>query len=134
MPMGRLSAAEAKKRAGENADRDRIDAITDEDIARQIASDPDVAPDMSEALERCEFQMVWAIDLERVRGKTGLNQAAFARRFGLPAQDLVAWEAAGRVPNRAIWMYLKLIEREPERASRAAETILRELMPAAPVR
>jgi DNA-binding transcriptional regulator YiaG len=89
---------------------------------------------MSEALERGEFQMVWAIDLERVRGKTGLNQAAFARRFGLPAQDLVAWEAAGRVPNRAIWMYLKLIERAPERASRAAETILRELMPAAPVR
>jgi hypothetical protein len=31
-------------------------------------------------------------------------------------------------------MYLKLIERAPERASRAAETILRELMPAAPVR
>jgi putative transcriptional regulator len=97
--MGRLSAAEAKKRAGENADWDRIDAITDEDIARQIASDPDVAPDMSEALERGEFQMVWAIGLERVRGKTGLNQAAFARRFGLPAQDLVAWKLRGVSPT-----------------------------------
>jgi putative transcriptional regulator len=135
MPMVRLSSAEARKRAREGeVDWERIDAMTDEDIARQIAADPDVAPDMSEALERGEFEMVWGIDLEHVRSKTGLDQAAFARRFGLPAQDLVAWEAAGRVPNRAIWTYLKLIEREPELTGRAAETILRELLPKVPVR
>jgi DNA-binding transcriptional regulator YiaG len=69
---------------------------------------------MSEALERGDAQTVWAIDLERVRGKTGLDQAAFARRFGLPAPDVAAWAAAGRVPIRAIWMDLKLVERAPE--------------------
>ncbi len=30
------------------ADLAALDAMTDEDIARQIAEDPDVAPDMSE--------------------------------------------------------------------------------------
>ncbi len=128
MPTVRLSAAEARERERkEKLDWNRIDTMTDEDIARQIAEDPDVAPDMSEALERGEFEMVWGIDLEQVRNRTGLDQAAFARVFGLPAQDLIVWEATGRVPNRAIWTYLKLIDREPELTRRAAETILREL-------
>lgn len=29
-------------------DRERFDALTDEDIARQIAEDPDLAPEMTE--------------------------------------------------------------------------------------
>jgi putative transcriptional regulator len=130
MPMVRMSSAEAKARARkENVDWQRIDAMTDDDIARQIAEDPDVAPDMSDALERGEFEVVWGIDLGHVRSRTGLDQAAFARRFGLSLEELVGWEAAGRVPTRIIWMYLKLIEREPEIAARTAESIRHELAP-----
>ena len=124
MPMVRLSSAEARARARkEKADWARIDAMTDEDIARQIAEDPDVAPDMAEALERGEFEIVWGIDLEQVRSRTGLDQTAFARRFGLPIEELKKWEAAGRAPDRVVWMYLKLIEREPEAAARAVAAI-----------
>jgi len=134
MPTVRMSFAEARAKAcKEKVDWPRIDAMTDEDIARQIAEDPDVAPDMSEALERGEFEVVWALDLEHVRSKTGLDQTAFARKFGLPLKELIAWEAGGRVPNRAIWMYLKLIEREPEIIGRRAEAIGRELFPKVPV-
>ena len=134
MPTVRMSSAEAKARARkEKVDWRRIDAMTDADIARQIAEDPDVAPDMSEALERGEFEVVWGIDLEHVRSRTGLDQPTFARRFGLPLNELLDWEAGGRVPDRTIWMYLKLIEREPEVASRAAETIRQELLPKLPV-
>jgi putative transcriptional regulator len=129
MPTVRMSFAEARAKPRKKADWQRIDAMTDEDIARQIAEDPDVAPDMSEALERGEFEMVWAIDLEHVRSRTGLDQTAFARRFGLPLKDLIAWETGGEVPNRTTWMYLKLIEREPERTGRAAEAITRQLVP-----
>jgi len=130
MPMVRMSFAEARAKTDkEKLDRARIDAMTDEDIARQIAEDPDVAPDMSEALERGEFELVWGIDLGRVRQAVGLDQKAFAQRFGLPPEELKKWEATGRVPNRAIWMYLMLIEHEPERASRAAEAIARGLVP-----
>lgn len=131
--MVRMSSAEAKARARrEKVDWERIDATTDEDIARQIAEDPDVAPDMSEALERGEFEVVWGLDLERVRSRTGLDQTTFARKFGLPLKELIAWEASGRVPNRAVWMYLKLIEREPEVVGRAAEAVTRQLVPKVP--
>jgi putative transcriptional regulator len=129
-----MSSAEASARAQrEKTDWPRVDAMTDEDIARQIAEDPDVAPDMSEALERGEFETVWGIDLERVRAQTGLDQSAFAQRFGLPLDELIEWEARGRVPSRALWTYLKLIEREPVVAARAAEAIRRELLPKVPV-
>ena len=47
------------KTLGIVSDLARIDAFTDEDIARQIAEDPDVAPDMS---------MVSEADFPRVRG------------------------------------------------------------------
>jgi putative transcriptional regulator len=80
--MVRMSSAETGARVRkEKGDWKRIDAMTDEDIARQIAEDPDVAPDMSDALERGEFEVVWGIDLEHVRSKTGLDQTTFARRF-----------------------------------------------------
>jgi putative transcriptional regulator len=133
MPTVRMSFAEAKAKAREEkVDWERIDAMTDEDIARQIAEDPDVAPDMSEALERGEFEVVWGIDLEHVRSKTGLDQPTFAQRFGLPLDEIIDWEARGRVPDRTTWMYLKLIEREPELTSRMAEAIGRELLPKLP--
>ncbi len=41
---------------GVKTDLKRLDAMTDEDIARQIAEDPDVAPDMT------------TVDFPRVRG------------------------------------------------------------------
>jgi putative transcriptional regulator len=134
MPTVRLSSAEARTRARkEKADLRRIDAMTDEDIARQIADDPDVAPDMSAALARGEFETVWGIDVERVRSSTGLDQTSFAQRFGMSSDELADWETSGRVPNRAIWVYLKLIEREPELVGRLAEAIGRELRPKVPV-
>jgi putative transcriptional regulator len=132
--MVRLSSAEARERArSAKTDWKRIDAMTDEDIARQIAEDPDVAPDMSEALARGEFEVVWGIDVEQVRSRTGLYQSAFARRFGFPLDALIEWEALGRVPNRAIWTYLKVIGREPEVIGGAAEAIGRERLPKVPV-
>ncbi len=134
MPTVRMSSAEARKRAREQkVDWDRIDAMTDEDIARQIAEDPDVAPDMSEALERGEFEVVWGIDLEQVRSRTGLDQATFAQRFGLPLDELVEWEQAARVPSLAIWTFLKVIEREPELLGRTVEAIRRERSAKVPV-
>jgi putative transcriptional regulator len=134
MPTVRMSSAEARAKARkEKTDWQRIDAMTDEDIARQIAEDPDVAPDMSEALARGEFEVVWGIDVEHVRSKTGLDQTAFARRFGVSLDELIEWELRGRVPNRTVWMYLKVIEREPELVGRAVAAIGRERLPKVPV-
>lgn len=128
MPTVRKSFEEAK-RSAKQTDWRRIDAMTDDDIARQIAEDPDVAPDVSEALERGEFEVVWGIDVDHVRSKTGLDQTSFARRFGVSLDDLVDREAWGQVPNRTIWTYFKVIEREPEAIGQAPEAIGRERLP-----
>jgi uncharacterized protein (DUF4415 family) len=45
----RLTAAQAR-RAPDRTDWARVDAMTDEDIARQIAEDPDVAPEITDEM------------------------------------------------------------------------------------
>jgi DNA-binding transcriptional regulator YiaG len=45
----------------------RVDAMTDEDIARQIASNPDAAPDMAPK-----------VDVRAIRRAAGMTQAEFA--------------------------------------------------------
>jgi putative transcriptional regulator len=122
-----MTFAEARKRAAkEPADWARIDGMTDEDIARQIAEDPDVAPDMSEALERGEFVRLHIVNVFGIRTKMGLAHEAFAQRFGLDPTELREWEAMGGVPDEAIRRYLRVIEREPEAVARAVDAIERD--------
>jgi putative transcriptional regulator len=127
MPLVRMTFEEARKRAEENPpDWARIDAMTDEDIARQIAEDPDVAPDMSEALARSEFVRMYIADVFGIRTRMGLSHEAFAERFGLNAADLRDWESMGGVPDEAIRTYLRVIERDPEAVARAVAGMQRE--------
>ena len=127
MPLVRMTFEEARRRAEqEPVDWARIDAMTDEDIARQIAEDPDVAPDMSEALARGEFVRVHIADVYGIRTRMGLSHEAFAERFGLSAANLKDWESMGGVPDEAIRTYLRVIEREPEAVARAIAGLQRE--------
>jgi putative transcriptional regulator len=122
-----MSFAEARAKARESAtDWERVDAMTDEDIARQIAEDPDVAPDMSEALARGEFVRLHIADVFGIRKRMALSHEAFAERFGLDAAEVKEWEAMGGVPDEAIRTYLRVIEREPEAVARAIAGIQRE--------
>ena len=68
----RISAAElaARRAAGQLpslSDPVRFDATTEADIARQIAEDPDTAPDMSEALAAGAFVPFGTVDAAAVR-------------------------------------------------------------------
>ena len=125
MPMVRRSFAEARARTGKKkVDRARIDAVTDEDIARQIADDPDVAPDMAEALERGKFVRLHVIDSMRTR--MGMSHEAFAERFGLDPAEVKDRETMGGVPNETIRTHLLVIGREPEAVARAVVAIWRD--------
>ncbi len=70
MPVVRLSAAEAKAAARE-VDWARLDATTDEEIARQIAEDPDVAPDLSEMTWQRDFVVLCPLDVVGIRSRPG---------------------------------------------------------------
>lgn len=122
MPIVRKTFEEARKSASET-DWERVDAMTDEDIARQIAEDTDVAPDMSEALARGEFTRVYPVNLFGIRKRLGLSHEAFAERFGLDAAALREWEAVGGPPDEAIRTYLRVIAREPEAVAGAINAI-----------
>lgn len=96
-------------------DWEAIDAMTDEDIARQIAEDPD-APDLStvppEALRIVHPE--GGVSVRGIRAKLGLTQEAFAQRFGFKVSAVRDWEQGQTQPDASTQILLLVIEREPE--------------------
>jgi putative transcriptional regulator len=112
MPDGREVPIESK------TDWARVDAMTDEDIERAVAEDPDAAPLLTdEQLARAE--VVWPADIAAIRHRLGLSQTEFARWFGISPGTLRNWEQGRRVPEGPARVLLKVIEREPEAVRRA---------------
>ena len=99
----------------------RIDALTDEDIARQIAEDPDVAPDMGDVPPE-EFRRPGSptyVDVRKVRERLEMTQERFAATFGISVGTLRGWELGRRRPEGPARVLLTVIEREPEAVRRA---------------
>jgi putative transcriptional regulator len=92
------------------------DSVTDEEIERQLAENPDAAPFLTdEELDRAEF----GSRVQRLRQKLNLSQPAFAERFQIPVASLRDWEHGRRMPDAATRAYLIVIEREPDAVQRA---------------
>lgn len=94
------------------------DAMTDENIARQIAENPDAAPDVSDYPEEA-FQR--SVDVRSVRRKLDMTQAEFARTFAVPVGTLRRWEQRRRRPEGVARVLLQVIDREPEAVRRALQ-------------
>ena len=103
---------EMAEQAVREIDWARIDAMTDEGIARQVAENPDAAPIMTPAEIR-------AARVRHAQRRSGLTQEAFAARYRLPSGTLRDWEQGRREPDAAALAYLRVIEREPEAVARA---------------
>jgi len=103
-------------------DWSRIDAMTDKDIARQIASNPDAVPDMSAALKRGEFKRpIKPEQIKAVRRKTGLSQSRFAARLHLNVATIRNWEQGRTRPDGAAVALLTVIDREPKMVMRTLQ-------------
>lgn len=89
-----------------------IDAQSDEDIERNVASDPDAAPIMTGAETATGM-------VRLVRKRLGLSQTEFAARFRIPVGTLRDWEQNRRQPDAPAFAYLRAIGREPEMVARA---------------
>jgi putative transcriptional regulator len=57
-----------------------------------------------------------AVYARTVRGRTGLTQAAFAARIGVPVETVRNWEQGKRSPRGPARALLKVIEQAPEAA------------------
>ena len=97
-----------------------IDALSDKQIAAQIAANPDAAPDVSDwSLDDPKVKVMEPVDVKALRARLGMSQETFAATFGLNLAALRDWEQQRRVPRGPARALLRIIEREPEAARRA---------------
>jgi putative transcriptional regulator len=90
----------------------RVDAMTDQDIARQIAANPDAAPDMAPE-----------IDVRAIRRAARMTQAQFAATYEFSIRTLQEWERGAKNPSGPARTLLRAIKADPEglRKALAAE-------------
>jgi putative transcriptional regulator len=109
-PDGRLkSQGKSGKRIVGRIDPKKVDATGETAIAQQIAADEADARRDAAAYAR------------RVRKRTGLTQAAFAGRIGVPLDTVRNWEQGKRSPAGPARALLKVLDRSPETALAALE-------------
>ena len=87
----------------------KIDATTEEDIARHIAED--------EAEARADA----AAHIRAIRARTGLSQPAFAKRLRVSVETLRNWEQGKRYPHGPARALLRNIDKAPEAAMAALD-------------
>jgi putative transcriptional regulator len=100
--------SEAVRKAMASTHCGKIDAMTDEDIAREIAANPDAAPDM--ALE---------IDVRAIRRASGMTQAQFAAAYAFSVRTVQEWERGAKRPSNSARTLPRAIKGDPEGLRRA---------------
>jgi putative transcriptional regulator len=78
------------------------DALTDVDIARQVAANPDAAAILTDAQTAASI-------VRTVRARLGISQVAFAARYHIPIGTLRDWEQARKHPDAPALAYLRVI-------------------------
>jgi putative transcriptional regulator len=100
----------------------RVDATTDEEIARQAAADPDTAPVVTPAVVLTVGRRIAPGEVEDVRALRtglGLSQEAFAARFGFSVDAIRQYESRRRMPTGPARTLLRVIACEPDAVARA---------------
>jgi len=105
---------EMAQQALQRADWKAVDAQTDEDIARNVADDPDVAPILTEAETAAAIA-------RSMRKRLGISQAEFSARYHVPIGTLRDWEQNRKQPDAPALAYLRVIAREPKVVARALQ-------------
>lgn len=88
-------------------DTARVDATTEEDIAKQEAADE--AESMQDAAKFAR----------KVRRRLGLSQAEFSLRINVSLDTIRNWEQGKRCPTGAAKALLKILDKAPEAAMAA---------------
>jgi putative transcriptional regulator len=99
---------EAARKALAATNWEKLDALTDEDIARQIAANPNAAPDMAPE-----------IDVRAIRRAAGMSQAQFATAYEFSVRTVQEWERGAKRPSGPARTLLKAIKADPEGLRRA---------------
>ncbi|HXX52110.1 MAG TPA: helix-turn-helix domain-containing protein [Xanthobacteraceae bacterium] len=90
----------------------RIVEVLPDGSERPLASDPQSIATAAHNAARAQE----ASYARNVRGQTGLTQAAFAARIGVPVETVRNWEQGKRSPRGPARALLKVIEQAPDAA------------------
>ena len=102
----RLMADDPRQAEG-RIDATRVDATNEAMLKRQAAADDAMAVADAAAYAR------------RVRRRTGLTQATFATRIGVPLDTVRNWEQGKRLPAGPAKALLRILDSAPEAAPAA---------------
>jgi putative transcriptional regulator len=95
----------------------RLVEILPDGSERAIPSDPQaIATAAHQAARSVDARSLDATYARNVRGQTGLTQAAFAARIGVPVETVRNWEQGKRSPRGPARALLKVIEQAPDAA------------------
>ena len=95
--------SKAARRALAATDWRKVDAMTDEDIARQTAANPEAAPDMAPE-----------VDVRAIRRATGMTQMQFAAAYEFSVRTVQEWERGAKRPSGPARTLLRAIKGDPE--------------------
>ncbi len=86
--------------------RQRLDAMTDDEVMAAALDDPDCPPMTEEQLSRMKRVTV----ARSARWRSGMTQSAFAETFGFTVEHLRDLEKGRTQPDPATESYLRLIQ------------------------
>jgi putative transcriptional regulator len=112
---GKITGASAMLRVRLKADGRLVEILPD-GSERAIATDPRSIATAAHNAARAASTRADSTYARNVRGQTGLTQAAFAARIGVPVETVRNWEQGKRSPRGPARALLKVIEQAPEAA------------------
>jgi putative transcriptional regulator len=113
---GAAAGANAMLRVRLKADGRLVEVLPD-GSERPIATDPQaIARAAHNAARNSEGRFEDAAYARNVRGRTGLTQAAFAARIGVPVETVRNWEQGKRSPRGPARALLKVLDHAPDAA------------------
>ena len=94
----------------------RLVEILPDGSERPIATDPTSIATAAHNAARAASASDDATYARNVRGQTGLTQAAFSARIGVPVETVRNWEQGKRSPRGPARALLKVLEQAPDAA------------------
>lgn len=100
-----------------HTDWERLEAMSDVELRRNAEGDPDASP----LTQKQRSQLQLASSIHALRQDLGLEQEAFAARFGFDLAELKSWERGRRAPDATTEILLRLIAQQPELVARVVQ-------------
>ena len=94
-------------------DAEKFESLTDADIDRMIAEDPELAPPTQ--------SLAPLLDMRDIRRKLGLTQAQLAKKLRVGEATLREWEHGRGQTDPALQALLRVLDKLPEPALRAID-------------